>query len=426
MKIKTSILNIILSILFISDSFSQTEIFYGNKIYSSDIQSVTLKPEKIIYGYPIISLNSDEKLELDFDDLNLNSKSLNYTLIYCNSDWGESNLSKSEYLSGFPEGEIRNYEPSFNTQTSYVHYNLIFPEESTQPLLSGNYIIIVYENYDISKPILTRRFYITDNKINISGEVKRSTQVSEMDFSQEISFDLTDNFNVISTITDGLKVSIMQNGNPDKIISNIQPDYISGNIYKFYNPKKIFFKAGNEYRYFNAKNYKYTSDRVAKINYADPYYIFELVHEKPEGFRAYSQAQDINGAFVNTSDDTENDALESEYVLVDFTMLSDNIITNGNIYLYGDFTDYKISDKYKLSYNYNTSAYELRLKLKQGFYNYMYVFAESENSRVNFAYFEGNHYETENDYQIFVYYRKPGTENDALIGYKLLNSLKKL
>jgi hypothetical protein len=38
---------------------------------------------------------------------------------------------------------------------------------------------------------------------------------------------------------------------------------------------------------------------------------------------------------------------------------------------------------------------------------------------------EGNHWDTENEYHIYVYHRKFGTYYDQLVGYARLNSLNK-
>ena len=37
------------------------------------------------------------------------------------------------------------------------------------------------------------------------------------------------------------------------------------------------------------------------------------------------------------------------------------------------------------------------------------------------TYFEGTHYETENQYDLLVYYRPPGTRADLLIGYQAVD-----
>ncbi len=60
--------------------------------------------------------------------------------------------------------------------------------------------------------------------------------------------------------------------------------------------------------------------------------------------------------------------------------------------------------------------------MKQGFYNYSYVFVEDGKSYKDHSLTEGNHYDTENDYAVYVYYRPFGQRYDELIGFTFLNS----
>ena len=70
-----------------------------------------------------------------------------------------------------------------------------------------------------------------------------------------------------------------------------------------------------------------------------------------------------------------------------------------------------------MKYNSSTSAYECTLLLKQGWYDYQYV-VESPDLPPN--YFEGGHFETQNNYEVLVY-NKPFQPNvDLLIGYFIL------
>jgi len=423
--IKTIIfLQIFLFITFIS--YSQNELKYENYIYDEDIHTVMLNPENKNFGTPVIELNSEQKLVLEFDNLQNNIEDYSYTFIYCNSDWTPANLNEMEYIDGYSEGEISEYNPSFNTLVHYNHYSLVFPEENMSPIISGNYLLVVYKDYDIENVVLTRRFYVIEKRVELSANVKRSSLVSDMYKKQEISFNIIDNSYYASSNPDAITVKIIQNNRFDNILTVEHADFIKGNVYEYNNPRKINFKAGNEFRYFNCKNYKYLNDKVVRISYQKPYYIFRLINEEAVSTSPYSYLQDINGNMVVTADDVENDEVEADYVLVDFTLKQEYKLPTGNFYVFGEISDFRLSEKTKMNYNETTKAYELRLKLKQGFYNYLYVFAENLDSEIITETIEGNYYETENSYQIFVYYRKQGSEFDKIIGYEVFNSLRKL
>ncbi len=74
-------------------------------------------------------------------------------------------------------------------------------------------------------------------------------------------------------------------------------------------------------------------------------------------------------------------------------------------------------------YNKETESYELSMLLKQGFYNYEYVFVSDQNRNIDNSYFEGNHYETENDYIIYVYHNDNAFRYEKLVGVTVVNTL---
>ena len=75
-----------------------------------------------------------------------------------------------------------------------------------------------------------------------------------------------------------------------------------------------------------------------------------------------------------------------------------------------------------MSYNYHKKAYEKKLYLKQGYYNYLYAFLEDGSEKADIRLLENSFYETVNDYTIYVYYNRPGTLYDQLIGMKTFSS----
>lgn len=409
--------------LIFSNIQSDAQVLY-NEIFNDEIKTVEIYKKSYRYSYPVIRLNSGERLILEFDDLNPAAGNYSYTIIHCNSDFSPSDLNPIEYIDGYEENPLDDYQSSFNTRASFNHYELEFPNADIRPLISGNYVLLIYEDYDREMPVLQRRFYVLDEKVRISGKAERSTLVSKMDDYQELSFSLTDTENIISNPHDALSVSIMQNNRSDILLENIKPDFIKGNLFEFIDPQNLSFPGGNEYRYFNVKSYRYTTDKVAHFEYIKPYYVFTLYPDKAEANVPYSYIEDLNGDFFITADNVADADIEAEYVLVDFTLRHRYLGDETNIYVFGGLSDYQVSEQNKMSYNYATQAYELRMKVKQGFYNYEYVFTDAVSNFPDCSLIEGNHSETENDYLVLVYYRPPGTYYDRLIGKQVINSVK--
>ena len=63
--------------------------------------------------------------------------------------------------------------------------------------------------------------------------------------------------------------------------------------------------------------------------------------------------------------------------------------------------------------------------LKQGYYNYEYVFIKDGSRFPDDTYMEGSYYEAENDYVVYVYLTTNTSRYDRLIGYQMLNSIRK-
>ncbi len=423
----------LLRILFISSFlffcniiFAQSELEYKNKIYKDNIKSISFHQIQKDFSYPIIDLKKQNQLLLEFDDLNEEETDYSYTIIHCNSDWEPTNLNPIEYIEGFEENQIEDFDNSFSTLVSYKHYELIFPNEDIKPILSGNYILLVYEDFEQEDIVFSRRFFVVDSKVDIDAEIKRSTMVNSIDNSQELIFTISDKTQTIFNSQDNLNVTIFQNNIQEISISNIKPDFIKGDLYEYHNSRTLRFKGGNEYRYFNVKNTKYVNDRIQSIAYVKPYYFFNLVSEKAEAYIPYSFAHDINGEMLVTADNVNNDKLEAEYVYVDFKLKFNNPIASGKFYVFGALSDWNTNKNNEMYYDYSEQSYKLRMLLKQGFYNYQYVFVSDEDKKLNFSFTEGNHYETENNYVIYVYYRSQGNEYDELIAYRIINTLKRL
>ena len=92
------------------------------------------------------------------------------------------------------------------------------------------------------------------------------------------------------------------------------------------------------------------------------------------------------------------------------------------IHVYGNFNNYVINESTKLIYNTKAYKYELPMLLKQGFYNYKYVIVNEDGTIDRDNPISGNYWQTENDYQVLVYYRRPGGRFDELVGVGSSNS----
>ncbi len=89
---------------------------------------------------------------------------------------------------------------------------------------------------------------------------------------------------------------------------------------------------------------------------------------------------------------------------------------------FGSISDWKLLPEYKLQYDYGRNAYQAKILVKQGTYNFAYALLNSDGRGADLATVDGTHWETENTYQIFVYNRQVGERYDRLIGFGELSS----
>lgn len=133
----------------------------------------------------------------------------------------------------------------------------------------------------------------------------------------------------------------------------------------------------------------------------------------------------MNGKYVVESQDQEvrDYDTECDYVFVHFSLPLESPLLGGSVNVFGGLTQWNANKGNEMTYNFDTSQYELTLLLKQGYYNYMYVYVPQGSKVADHVNLEGSFWEAENDYQIFVYYRDIAGRYDRLVGYRQLNSV---
>lgn len=408
------------------DYFKTNYLRTENYVYKPNIKTVLFYREGFKLTDPIIILNSGEKVVLEFDDLDGDYKNMSYTLIHCDANWNPSDLLPNEYLNGFFEYNLSEHKFSFNTLQRYTHYSLVIPDDKVVPVLSGNYILKVFMQDEPDHIILTRRLMIADNKVSIQAWVKQPTIVEYRNYKQEVDFSIDKKGYVIQNVYNDLKVVVQQNGRTDNAVKNLKPLYIKGDILEYNYEEENVFSGGNIFREFDIKAMNFYTEFIAKIYKDESGYQVYLKPDIRKSFKVFQSRKDINGrVFIKSDDNARDTDIESEYVYVHFFLNYEAPLVNGAIYVFGGLTDWSLSNEGKLKYNYELKGYETTLYLKQGFYNYQYLFLENGTKIADETLIEGSHYETDNEYTIFVYHRVPGTGFDALIAFKQLNTFSR-
>lgn len=424
---KKNLLLINFIFLLVSIAAAQDDNFYyQNAVYNENIKTVLMHRVGFELSNPVLMMNEEVPLVFKFDDLSGDVKNYYYTIIHCDADWNESFLIQEDYLNGYVENQIEDYELSFNTTFEYVNYRLILPNEDVQFKLSGNYVLIVYEDADREKIIITQRFYVVEPLAEIVGTVRRATLDAFKGENQEVDFSVYHENMEIINARDEVKVVLMQNNRWDNAIRNLKPLYIrKGELVYDYNRENVF-EAGNEFRYFDIRTNRIPGENVLSTDFFRPYYHKTLMPGEVRANKKFFAYEEMNGKYVVESQDPEVQDFDTEcdYVFTHFGLKLESILLGGSVNVFGALTGWNANKSNEMTWNFDTNQYELTLLLKQGYYNFQYVYVEQGSLVADNKNIEGSFWETENDYQIFVYYKGPAGRYDRLVGYRILNSVE--
>lgn len=368
---------------------------------------------------PIFKLG--EGFQLQFDDLFGNEADYYYEITHCDYNWNPTEIPKSEYLKGFDNQRISDYTNSFNTLQLYSHYRLAIPNQFTQLLISGNYMLkILNDNKEV---VFSRKFILYEDVVTVPIQVKRARTVSNLESKHNLEFTIKSSTITFQNPLKNVKVVLLQNGQFNDAITNIVPQYTIGNdlIYKY--DTQTQFWAGNEFLYFENKDIRAANNNVARVDSNNEIYSSHLYTNNARTNYPYSVTQDVNGNFVVKNINATDSEIEADYAWAYFSLSAPTFRINKDIYITGMFNNYNLTPEYKLDYNEKKGIYEKAVLIKQGFTNFQYTAADSKGIIDHENAIDGNFYQTENDYFIIVYYRENTDRYDRAVGKGTANSL---
>lgn len=387
-----------------------------NGIFVDNIKSLQVKPNGEWGEQPVMPLGGANYMEISFDDLQHNFVRYTYTITHCNADWKQSDLIRSEYMDGFDDNRIDEYDQSMNTEMEYNHYTFTLPNEDVKLLVSGNYIVNIFEDGE-DEPVARACFSVIEPHVGIAMELSGNTDIDTYASHQQLSFVINYSGFQTRNAIDELIPVVRQNNRWDNALYNLKPTFMRVNEMVYEHNRNLIFEAGNEFRRFEILDRHVPTMRIDRMRYDGDYYHATVMTDEQR--TAYLFDRDQNGRYwVRNGNNVDNDT-ESDYYYTHFRLEMPQI-PGGDLYISGDMTNYSMTEDFKMEYNLLEHAYELVLPLKQGSYNYQYLFLRDGNSVAEATPSEGSFHQTENEYSVYVYYRPFGTRYDKLVGFKTL------
>lgn len=409
------IVSILLSVLVLGNAVLVAAVDTMTGIFDERIRTLQVTLNGDFYAPAVAVLGSSDRICVSFDHLAEDREYFRCSLIHCNANWQPSPLVESEYLDGFNESTIDDYDFSRGTTVHYVHYGVCIPNDQLVPKVSGNYLLKVYREDAPETTLLQCRFMISEETAPVAAQASAQTDIDYNDSHQQLSLMVDIERAAVEDPFNDLLLVAGQNGRLDSEVSLKQPLRVQGKKLFFEHSPVLIFDAGNEYRRFETVSTTYPGMRVADIEYFDPYYHFKLEHDDVRADESYVYDVTQHGRFLPREYNSSESDIEADYGVVHFSLdypFSDNAL----IFLDGDFVQRRFDDNSRMVYNPATGLYERAMLLKQGSYNYQYLLVPSGATRGYTGPVEGDKYQTVNEYLVKVYHRRKGERYDRLIG----------
>jgi hypothetical protein len=289
------------------------------------------------------------------------------------------------------------------------------------PIVSGNYLLQIYDEEDPNTTLLQTRFYVEQSLTDISGEASARTDKGINSYWQQLNFVVDPGQYTIRDPFTELTAIVEQNNRTDNAVAIIHPLRLQGNKIVYEHNPKLIFPASNEFRRFETVRATYPGMHVDSTRYMGRNYHAYLAIDEPRTDSEYLYDSTQFGRFKIDEYNSSDPDLGADYITVHFS-LDCPYYPDAEIYVDGEFTGHKFSPANRMNYDSETRLYTTQILLKQGSYNYQYIALPKGSNRGDASRIEGDKYETVNEYTIRLYQRTPTARADKLIGHATIYS----
>lgn len=384
-------------------------------VYDKNVRTLQVTPNGNPLLPPVLKLGYSSYLKISWDEMSHDYHRYTYRIQHCTRDWEPTEgLFESDYLHGTNDLPVENYETSFNTTQIYTHYSLTFPNRNASVLLSGNYKLLIYEDGKTdAPPSIEVRFHVVETEMGVTMQVAHNTDIDVNDRHQQVALALNYGNTRVTDPYKQIHAVVMQNRRSSRTVAGVRPDINKANGLEWRHCEELIFPAGNEYHKFEILDVNQSGMNVDYMRWFEPFYHATLW--KDEVPRNYLTSEDRNGAFYPRTDDQEDNDTQSEYVIVHFALKSPRL--QQQMYVNGEWSNGEFAEECLMQYNEEYGCYEASILLKQGYYDYQYITSDGATIETM-----GDFWQTENEYQTFIYYKELGGRYDRIVGYTRVNT----
>lgn len=408
-------------------------------VYNEQIRTLRVERRWLVLEDGVVDGTDPENtLHISFDEMSHDTHMYSYEVRMINErlqavevrgDRLEVNagMLSSEYLKGFTTKDITEYEHSINTSREYTHYWFDFPNEDMQLTKSGAYLLTIYEDGNPDNKVAEVIFYVVEPMVKIDARVRANTDIEFNGRYQQIDVDVDLQQSGISYQPSELRIVVTQNNRMDNAVYLSQPTFIEPNRLRYVNNKSLIFEGGNEYHHFDAFSCFYAGHGIDRVFHENgDYHVLLFPNEVTEG--QYIHEFDSNGRYVVNAERTNDADTEAEYMWVHWTLPVDKPWLDGSLYVGGELFNNEMGMRNRMQYDADARCYWLTALVKQGGYDYQYVFVPKTGERLEVRgdwntttqRVDGSYWQTENEYTIYVWWRPFGSRSERLVGVSMI------
>ena len=247
-------------------------------------------------GYPVIGLESDEHVVIEFDCLADSPADFEYSLQHCFNCGTPTNLLPTEYIDGFNVNPVTDYWPSVGTTVGYYNYRITLPNDNVRMLLSGRYVLTVFEAGQPDKVVARTSFLVYEQLVTIDAEIRKPDRSGLTE--QEVRLSIDANGLPLNNVLEDLKVDILQNGCPYTSLTGLKPKYIAGDKLIYAQVGDLTMPGGNEFRRLDLRYLRQTPINYNSVEFTGGFFHVTTPADEIRAFKPYFTEEDQNGQYV--------------------------------------------------------------------------------------------------------------------------------